>query len=267
MLNVLLSVVLWIHTGYSLPEKGLCAHRGAMETHPENTIPAFKEAIRLGTQMIEFDLRMTKDSVLVLMHDETVDRTTDGSGKVGDLTFAEIRRLDAGSFKGLQFKGTKVPTFEEALAVMPRNVWLNCHLKGGSAAGIAAAKIIKKANRLHQAFLACGEAAAQAAREIDPKILICNMEDRFRKNNDAYVSSTVDMKANFIQMLRKGVISKEHIGILKKNGVRINYFQAHEPSELAALLDAGIDFVLVNDPAAFATTAQSAGILPVKPKF
>jgi glycerophosphoryl diester phosphodiesterase len=267
MLNVLLSIVLWAQTGDVMPEKGLCAHRGAMETHPENTIPAFKEAIRLGTQMIEFDLRMTRDSVLVLMHDETVDRTTDGTGKVQDLTFAEIRRLDAGVFKGAQFKGTSIPTFEEALAVMPRNVWLNCHLKGGSEAGLAASKIIKKANRLHQAFLACGEAAAQAARKIDPTILICNMEDRFRKDNDVYVSATVDMKANFIQLLRKGVISKDHIATLKKSGVRINYFQALQPAELPALLDAGIDFVLVNDPAAFEKAARAAGIAPVKTKF
>jgi glycerophosphoryl diester phosphodiesterase len=57
-----------------LPKRGLCAHRGAMETHPENTIPAFQEAIRLGVHMIEFDIQLTKDSALVIMHDGTVDR-------------------------------------------------------------------------------------------------------------------------------------------------------------------------------------------------
>ena len=70
----------------ALPSMGICAHRGAMETHPENTIAAFEEAIRLGAQMIEFDVRLTKDNIPVVIHDDTVDRTTDGSGPVKQLT-------------------------------------------------------------------------------------------------------------------------------------------------------------------------------------
>src|SRR4051812_14686979 len=67
---------------YTMPVKGLCAHRGGMDTHPENTIPAFKNAVAQGVQMIEFDIQFSRDSALVIMHDETVDRTTNGSGKV-----------------------------------------------------------------------------------------------------------------------------------------------------------------------------------------
>ena len=91
-----------------MPIKGLCAHRGANETHPENTLAAFKEAIRLGAHMIEFDVRMTKDKKLVIMHDKTVDRTTNGSGAVSDLTLNEIKKLDAGSWKDKKFAGEKV---------------------------------------------------------------------------------------------------------------------------------------------------------------
>ncbi len=65
----------------SMPQRGLCAHRGAMSTHPENTLPALEEAVRLGAQMIEFDVQLTKDGALILMHDATVDRTTNGRGK------------------------------------------------------------------------------------------------------------------------------------------------------------------------------------------
>jgi len=57
----------------SMPEKGICAHRGAMDTHPENTLSAFREAVRLGAHMIEFDVRMTKDKALVILHDALVD--------------------------------------------------------------------------------------------------------------------------------------------------------------------------------------------------
>ena len=63
-----------------MPERGICAHRGANSTHPENTLPAFEEAIRLGAHMIELDVRQTKDGHLVLMHDATIDETTNGKG-------------------------------------------------------------------------------------------------------------------------------------------------------------------------------------------
>ena len=71
-----------------LPTRGVCAHRGAMATHPENTIVALKEALRLGVHVVEFDVHWTKDRQLVLM----VDRTTNGSGSVSSFTLAEIRQ-------------------------------------------------------------------------------------------------------------------------------------------------------------------------------
>ena len=88
-----------------LPKRGLCAHRGAMDTHPENTLSAFREAIRSGAHMIEFDVRLTADGVPVIIHDPSVDRTTDGEGEVGGLTCAEIKELDAGKWKGPEFEG------------------------------------------------------------------------------------------------------------------------------------------------------------------
>ena len=78
-----------------MPSRGICAHRGASDTHPENTLAAFREAIRLGVHMIEFDVALSKDGQLVLMHDTTVDRTTHGNGPVSELTLAELKKLDA----------------------------------------------------------------------------------------------------------------------------------------------------------------------------
>ena len=117
---------------YKMPERGICAHRGASDTHPENTLVAFREAIILGTQMIEFDVALTKDKRLVLLHDATLDRTTDGNGPVSEITFDDARKLDAGSWKDKKFKGERIPTLTEALAMMPQNIWLNVHLKGGA---------------------------------------------------------------------------------------------------------------------------------------
>lgn len=250
-----------------MPVRGLCAHRGASETHPENTIPAFMEAIAAGAQMIEFDIQLTKDSAMVIMHDETVDRTTNGTGKVSELTLHYIRQLDAGVKKGVQFTGTRVPTFEEVLAIMPRNVWLNCHLKGGAATGKAAAALVAKLQRMHQAFLACGEEAAAAARAVVPGILICNMESKYRKSIVEYAKGTIDMKAQFLQLVDESQLQPALLSNLKQHKVAINYFFAPTPVEMHRYFKAGVDFVLVNSITAFMPLAKEEGIAPVRPQF
>jgi len=93
----------------------VAAHRGWSEAYPENTMEAFRAAVELGVDQIETDVRVTKDGELVLIHDAAVDRTTDGSGTVIDMTLAELKALDAGIRKGEQFKGCRVPTLTEFL--------------------------------------------------------------------------------------------------------------------------------------------------------
>lgn len=91
------------------------AHRGSKCNRPENTLAAFKEAIRVGADGIELDVHRTKDHHLVVIHDETVDRTTNGIGYVRDLTLSEIKELDAGSWFAPFYFREKVPTLEEVL--------------------------------------------------------------------------------------------------------------------------------------------------------
>ena len=91
------------------------AHRGASGYAPENTIAAFDKARDMKADYIEIDVQRSKDGKLVIIHDTTVDRTTDGTGHVKDLTFEQLRSLDAGSFKGEQFSSEKIPSFEEVL--------------------------------------------------------------------------------------------------------------------------------------------------------
>jgi glycerophosphoryl diester phosphodiesterase len=96
----------------------ICAHRGASDRLPENTIVALAQAIELGCDYIEFDVRATRDERLVLMHDERLERTTDGVGRVGERTLQELRPLDAGSWMGEETAGRKIPTLNETLAVV-----------------------------------------------------------------------------------------------------------------------------------------------------
>ena len=91
----------------------VAAHRGFSETYPENTMEAFRAAIAVGVDQIETDVRITKDGELVLIHDDLVDRTTNGAGKVEDMTLAELRALDAGIKKDARFAGARIPLLKE----------------------------------------------------------------------------------------------------------------------------------------------------------
>ncbi len=119
----------------------LCiAHRGASASAPENTLIAFETAIRLGADAIELDVHLTRDEVPVVLHDETLDRTTDGRGPVAAVALAALQRLDAGSWFAPRFRRERVPTLEQALDCARGRCGMNIELKlprgrgGGSAA-------------------------------------------------------------------------------------------------------------------------------------
>jgi glycerophosphoryl diester phosphodiesterase len=127
----------------------VAAHRGFKSDYPENTLLAFQKALDIKADMLEFDLRLSKDGVVVVMHDETVDRTTDGSGRVGDLTLAELKRLDAGGWFGKPFEGLKVPTLEELCELLRDypDTLLNVEIKPSPDAVEAADKAIAMLDR------------------------------------------------------------------------------------------------------------------------
>jgi len=106
------------------------AHRGAAGTHPENTMVAFREAERVGADGIELDVQLTKDGEIVVIHDETVDRTTDGSGWVHDMTYRDLRKLNAAAKWGGRYGHCPIPHLEEVLAWLePTKLFINIELK------------------------------------------------------------------------------------------------------------------------------------------
>lgn len=96
----------------------VAAHRGWSSHYPENTLLAFEKALELGVDQLETDLHMTKDGQLVLMHDHKLARTTGAEGLVCEYTLEELKQLDAGSWKGAQFKGLQIPTFIEFMELV-----------------------------------------------------------------------------------------------------------------------------------------------------
>ena len=120
-------------------------HRGDSGDYPENTLPAFAAAVNAGAEMIEFDTQEASDGVIVCIHDETVDRTTDvaqalgrSTVRVATLTFAELQQLDAGAWKGASHRGARIPPLDHALEVIQRGSIAMIEHKAGSAENLIA---------------------------------------------------------------------------------------------------------------------------------
>lgn len=103
------------NTSENTQKINIIAHRGASGYAPENTIASFDKAVAMGADYIEIDVQRSRDGELVVIHDHTVDRTTDGTGHVGDLTINELKELDAGSWMGPGFAGERILTFDDVL--------------------------------------------------------------------------------------------------------------------------------------------------------
>jgi glycerophosphoryl diester phosphodiesterase len=225
----------------------LSAHRGDVTVAPENTIPAFKAAVAKGVPQIEFDVNLSKDGKLVVIHDATVDRTTNGKGKVTDLTFEELRALDAGSWFGEAFKGVQIPTLRETLEAIPENILCNVHLKNDEEVAVKSAQLIQEMGRLEQCFLATSLENIAAARAVVPEIKVCNMT-RQAGDRPRYIRETIENKCDFIQLHQRD--GHENLAAevqqLKSNGVTVNWFGANDAPLIQLLHDAGVDYILTD---------------------
>jgi glycerophosphoryl diester phosphodiesterase len=114
----------------SLKLPRVIGHRGAAAYAPENTIEGIHTAADMDVEWVELDVKLTKDQVPIIFHDETLDRTTNGSGNVAETDYEDIKQLEAGSWYGDSFTGIKIPTLEEAVdALLERNLGLNLEIK------------------------------------------------------------------------------------------------------------------------------------------
>ena len=104
------------------------AHRGACKYAPENTIASFDLAVEQGADAIELDAKLSADGKVMVIHDQTVDRTTNGKGKVNQLTHQELKQLDAGSFFDPRFSGERIPTLDEVFESVGRKIFINVEL-------------------------------------------------------------------------------------------------------------------------------------------
>lgn len=127
-------------------EKRFCAHRGVSALMPENTLPAFAAALALGADEIEFDVRLTKDNVLIVSHDKNLERISDGKGDLADFTLQELKELNIGLKHGWQISFC---TVEEVFALLANKIVFNIHLKEHGKDGYLVKELVKLVEKYH----------------------------------------------------------------------------------------------------------------------
>ena len=229
----------------------LCAHRGFNTVAPENSMPAFGAAVALGAEEIEFDIWSTKDGVLVSCHDQTLDRVSDGVGKIGDYTYDELLQFDFGAKCGEKFRGLKIPTFEEILQKFAGRVIMNIHVKiwDINAENLYIEKIVglirKYDAEKHIYFMTRLDEVIRRVMEYAPDLKICVGWDR---NEDpmSIVDRAIALGAYKVQLF-KPYFNQDSVDKAHAHGILCNVFYADDPEEARRYFEMGIDTVLTND--------------------
>ena len=246
----------------------IAAHRGASTYAPENTMAAFRLAWAMGADCIELDVRATRDGRLIALHDKTVDRTTDGKGKVNDLSFREIRGLDAGGWFSPAFAGERIPSLEEVLDAFGGRVCLILELKQPSAhpgieeelAHLLAGRGLDRPERGPVVIQSFDTGSLRRMRKLLPDAAIAvlvrprqrvtaNELDEYRRFADAVHLPGASA--------RKAVIRR-----IRSRGLAVMVWNVRGERRLRRLLRYGVDGVLTNDPMMFAEARPPAGSRP-----
>ena len=226
------------------------AHRGVSSISPENTMIAFERAIEIGADAIETDVQMTKDGQLVLIHDERLNRTTDGKGWVKDYTLAELKKLDAGSWYSSIYSKQTIPTLDELFTLIkPTSLWINLEIKDGFVLypGIEE-KIVSKVKEYqledrviissfnHYSIVKIKELASEL------KTAILYMEGLYQPWNYAKSLGAMALHPS------KELVFPEIIHGAHEAGMKLYPYTVNDKNEMLALLNMGVDGLITNYP-------------------
>jgi glycerophosphoryl diester phosphodiesterase len=220
------------------------AHRGSSGIHPENTLTAFLAAADEGAQMCELDVQATRDGAVVVMHDETVDRTTNGHGAVAQLTLGEIQRLDAGAKFDARFSGERIPTLDEVMTALRGKLGLNIEIKEG-AVERQVCDLMRARDALTTSMVSSFEwKALEAVRAIDPAIRVALLAE---KNPAALLDAAVAMRAYAVNP-RYDMVDAAFCREAHGRGLQVLVWTVDAPAAMRILIDAGVDGIMTNYP-------------------
>ena len=241
----------------------IVAHRGVSGHYPENTLIAFEKAVELSQRgcaaMIELDVHLTLDNEVVVIHDDTVDETTNGHGRVRELTLAQIKQLDASGDKQ-EFSPVSVPTLNEVLALVKNKILLNIEIKARGIANQARELLCQKVVDLVRAHDMKDEVVISSFDHellgivgvLDPSLkrFLLIGYDTFSRygitdaNLIAYIKKQGAIGASFLQMM----VSEQLIQEMHEAGLRIGAWTVNDLIRGKELLDWGIDLLFTDYP-------------------
>jgi glycerophosphoryl diester phosphodiesterase len=231
------------------------AHRGHSVAVPENTHEAYRKAIELGVEMIECDVNMTRDGQLVMIHDWTLDRTTNGTGRVSAATLEEIQRLDAGSSFHSQFAGLRVPTTEATLRYFREAGILGCFEVKGSddddatRIALALADMMVRLDALGYAFMSSySHPALAAASARVPELMLApeRLPDNEPPDAPEAVRQATALHAPVIQH-EYSVLSPEVVSALHARDIAVWAWPTTSEQSLIDSLGTGADGLMGDD--------------------
>jgi glycerophosphoryl diester phosphodiesterase len=221
------------------------AHRGASGTFPENTLSAFRAAINAGADMCELDVQLTRDGAVVVIHDDTVERTTDGKGEVTKLTLEELKRLDAGAkFKGGAIKGERIPTLDEVFDVTGGKCGLNIELK---AAGVEhqVAQIMQARNAFGDSIVSSFDwDYLKKIQQLHFNIRVGLLAEE--KPVDLMMNA-VAMRAHSINP-RWDMVTADLCKAAHERGLKVYTWTVDSDARMRALIECGVDGIMTNYP-------------------
>jgi len=231
------------------------SHRGEHLHHPENTLLAFQAAIDAGADYFELDVQTTSDGKLVLSHDASVARRTNGQGTISKMTFDEVRALDAGVKSGPQFAGTKIPTFDEALDLARGKIGIYVDVKSASAQDLVTH--IQDHGMVDHVVIYTGLSEGLAIQKLNPKLKV--MPE----------AGTAENAKHLIERLHPEVMAfdardfkPDIIRVVKDAKVQIYVDRlgpADNPASWQAAIDAGADGIQTDHPAELAKYLREKG--------
>ena len=232
-------------------------HRGNSSEAPMNTLIAVEQAIQLGVDMVEVDVHLSADDVPVLLHNSTVDETTDGSGPVSGYSFEALRDLDAGSWKSVEYAGEKIPSLAEVLDLCRGKIHLALDLKTADAIPSMLRAVADAQMREHVVICGCYSDWAEEIRQIDADItVLLNLHPEISElatsgQQDEFISRYI------AQARRAGlpVLNVSHIYVTpalvrraRMQGLSVWSFTIDEEQLMRELVAMGVDAIYTNCP-------------------
>ncbi len=223
-------------------------HRGASGHAPENTLAAFRKAVALGATFIETDLQLSRDAHFVAIHDDTVNRTTNGKGAVHDLTLAQLRNLDAGSWFGSEFSGERIPTLEEILQFSKKNdvvFYLEVKPTGSWGGEHALIGALRESGEIARAAVISFDAAMVLnLRRIEPTLMTGLLYDgKFENPTD----KALEVGAR--QLVARGdLVTPALLEQARKKDLQVVCWTVNHPAHMRMLIEAGVAGIMSDYP-------------------